>query len=75
MVVTVKGPVILTIQEIRPVTTSKFPTVSVILDIQVCMAILVVFKSYKFTPFHEKIKLKNKNGLVWDRLWTVFYAL
>jgi len=58
------GHVIITTQEIRPTTTSNFPTVSVVLDTQVCMAILVIFNSYKITPFHKKIKLKNINGLM-----------
>jgi hypothetical protein len=56
--------VIITTQEIRPTTTSNFPTVSVILDTQVCMAILVIFISYKITSFHKKIKLKNINDLM-----------
>jgi hypothetical protein len=62
VVVTIRGHVIITTQEIRPTTTSNFPTVTVVLDTQVCMAILVIFNLYKITPFHKKINLKNKNG-------------
>jgi hypothetical protein len=68
VVVTIRGRVIITTQEIRPTTTSNFPTVSVVLDTQVCMAILVIFNSYKITPFHKKITQKYKWPHVWDRL-------
>jgi hypothetical protein len=67
--------VIITTQEIRPTTTSNFPTVTVVLDTQVCMAILVIFNSYKITPFHKKIKVYVDYRPIQNTFWTTMWFI